>query len=242
MAINTRIIYLMNTGDSEFQRPIASRSAPARKILSLIGVLGVMYMFSAVAQDAEPPDGFGVKNVEIGAGVSPLGLTDENDLDSFIEYGGFATFIMRNPDDFMLRLSASYGSSASNPPQEMLSKGKLNLTRFDAYLLYGRYFYGGVGIGYYMFDFALSSEVVDAFRQEGFAATETFSNSLAYSAKIGVKSESKLGYFVEATLTMFEPEVTSSVTDLRTGNSAVTKQPFTARLIQFFCAGILYRF
>jgi hypothetical protein len=187
-------------------------------------------------------EGFGIKDIELGIGISPLGLSNEADFDSFVEFGGGVTFITRNPDNFMLRLSASHGISKSRPPLDFISEGDAAITRFDFFLLYGKYFYGGVGVGYYMFNHELSEDVDLAFQNVGMSAEESIGNSLAYSLKVGVKSDTKIGYFVEATVSLVSPELEATVTDLKTGNSNTRMEPYDLRIIQFFNLGLYYRF
>jgi len=204
----------------------------------LIAGLFLLYSTPSLSQNSS----FGIKTTEIGLGLSPLGLSNENDLDSFIEYGGFITIVTRNPDDFMLSFAASNGFSKVNPPVEDLSAGPFSLTRLEVFLLYGRYVYGGLGVGYFMFDHSINDDAQQWFTDKGLSGEESVASSMAYSLKVGVKSSADFGYFVEATVSLTSTEVESTVVDLYTNNTATTTAPFDLRLIQFFKLGVFYRF
>jgi hypothetical protein len=198
-----------------------------------------------MAQDepSAPDDaGFGIASYEIGLGILPLGLSTEDDLDVFTEFGGFVTLITRNPDNFMLRLSGSFGSSNVSTPTEYLSEGDVGLTRLEATLLYGDYIYGGVGIGYYMFTHSLGDAATQYYLERYQQAEESFGNSVAYTLRLGVRSEGTLGYYVEGVVSFTNPEVQTTVVDLPTGSSASLTEPLNLTIFHFFHVGIVYRF
>lgn len=210
----------------------------------------VLYFLAAISGQSLSQDrpsipdepGFGVGGVEVGFGVAPLGLTSENDLDVLVEFGGFVSIVSRNPDGFILRFSGSYGTTNVNAPSELLSAGPVNITRFDASILYGSYFYGGLGIGYALLDHTLGDDALDVFAKRGQRAEESIDNAVYYIARVGVRSEGKVGYFVEGVFSLMEPQVHASVVDLPTGNTATTTWPMELNIIHFFHLGIAYRF
>ncbi|MAT40561.1 MAG: hypothetical protein CL946_13270 [Ectothiorhodospiraceae bacterium] len=198
-------------------------------------ILVVMLLPDVHAQDE---DGFGVRQYQIGIGIAPLGITDKNDLDSFIEYGASISAELTVPENLWVRLSMAYADSYVKSPPELLSEGDFNILRTDLFILYGGSLYGGIGIGYYSISHDLSQGAIEAFQDLGLEAEESVDNSLAFSLKAGVKSGGDIGYFIEATVSQVPATVTSTITDSKTGLSATAEPDYTITIASFFQIGI----
>lgn len=187
-------------------------------------------------------DGFGIDVIEVGASVAPLGLTNEDDIDAISEYGGYVMLISRNPDNLMLRISTTLGFSSVSSPPDVLSEGSFSMTRVDAFLLYGKYIYGGIGVGYYLITHELSADALNVYSKKGMEAEESIDDALGYSLKLGVKSKGTFGYFIESQLTILNTDANATITDLRTGNAASQSETLSLQVFHFFQVGLFYRF